>query len=167
MAEYLGLSHIYLPTDHRIPALPRFLISGNAWVRLYGVREFLHDCTDRDGTIAGEDLLLGLYRLYYFLDYPATARLPVRQSEAPGIPDLLQIAAGSIRPHLTETPALARIRATDRQARGRLHRWFRKWVRTRRECRKLAWATILHRTRLLPGAVLPLSHALEAIGACL
>ena len=166
LAEYLGLSHIYLSTDHHIPALPRFLISGDAWVRLYGVREFLHDCTDREGAIANEDLLLGLHRLYYFLDYPATAYTPGGQSDTPAIPNLLQIAAGSIRPHVP-SPALAKIKATDRQARGRLCRWFRKWVRTRRERRKLAWATLLHITRLLTGAVPALPHVLEVIGASL
>ena len=152
----IGLHHIVQPDVH---TPPRYLLSGQAWFRLWRVCEIIELCcgphwhpTDN---LYGELSLL----LHPELSYPAVHGPAVTSTVGqldhvwgdPNVPVFIPTTYG----RLDITPRMA------------VHRVLRRWIHARRSRRALARQTLLLSEHLLPGPLLALPHLVEHIASYL
>ena len=142
----LGLGHMEMPIRRQPPPVPRYLLTGSAWYRLFCLRNFLRMVSDRDNAVAEEDLETARHMLYPRLDYAAQSY---------------------IRPERDPARGLLALMTTDQEARTIISAQLRHWIGRRRRRRSILWAVFLHQHELLPGSILALTHALVAISGCL
>ena len=142
----LGLGHMEMPIRLPPPPVPRYLLTGPAWYRLFCMRDFLRNHADRDNAVSAEDLETARLMLYPRLDYDAQSYIRQERGPAQGLLALMQ---------------------ADWEARAIIYARMRRWIARRRHRRSILWAVFLFQHELLPEPVLALPHALLTISACL
>ena len=138
----LGISHLAAP-GRLMP--PRFLLTGQAWYRLFLVHTSirLRPGAAYRGGLSFTDRLMLARALHPALDFPPIPNGP--------------------RPN----PGLALVQRCDLIPRRRVQTFLRGWIHQRRATKTARYQRHLYFCRLLPPPALPLGNVLQSISECL